>query len=95
MGHKGVAMSHKRSRGSQTRRDVAWTRNARTKAAKEGTNSSWPVDRGTYNGTSRVWVQVTPRPTDHESAGHYHWRMRHKNLSKPVLQTGPVTTTME
>ena len=82
-------MAHKRSRTAQDRRDIAWTRTARHAVHRDGTGSTWPVDHGTTE-AGRSWVQVTPRSTDHESAGHYHWRTNHKNLSKRLRYSGPL-----
>ncbi len=28
-----------------------------------------------------------PQGHSYESAGHYHWRLDHKNLAKPILRT--------
>ena len=84
-------MPHRRSAQSLDRRDILHTRLARARTLKEHTGSHWPVDHGT-TASGAAWVQSTPRPTDHESTGHYHWRMRRKNLAKPRHSSGRVST---
>jgi hypothetical protein len=69
-------MAHKRSAARLDSREIERTRRARAEALKEGTGSAWP--------------DGMPRPGDYESVSHYHYRMNHKNLSRPILTNGPV-----
>ena len=71
-------MSHKRSPASRDRREIIRTRIHRAQSHRDGDGSKWP--------------DGLPRVGDYESAGHYHWRSRHKNLAKPLRYSGPVST---
>ena len=47
---------------------------------------------GARDGTQSHWPDFLPRATDGaEAVSHYHWRMLHKNLGKPILRTGRVS----
>ena len=73
MGHKSPSSLRWKSR--QDRLEILEQRKMVRLAASEGTQSHWPDLR-------------LPRRDEYESTGHYHWRLCHKNLARPIYASG-------
>lgn len=74
MGHKSSAAT--RWWAQHETASILATRRAVASAHREGTSCGWPDGQ--------------PHVGEYESASHRHWRLRHKNLSRPLLRTKPV-----
>ena len=74
-------MAHRRSPASRDRREVLTTRVHRADERRHDL---------TTDSQAREQVGGIPPRESYESTGHYHWRMRHKNLARPRLKTGRV-----
>ncbi len=70
--------SGKRFAARRETRDILATRRGKARHALDIKTSAWLGDEASGRG--------------YESAGHYHWRLGHKNLAKPVLRTRRVKT---